>query len=155
MNSNKHQYAGAMMGIVDKLFRRSVKNGPTDGSGRTLSSSPRKATHSSGQSTTAVEPRPQTRSEHWIGQITETERLYSELQATLLEPDLTVAELQAIELKVAVQVKATSSQLAEYHQRGIGKNAIDTAERLVPLFDVLSIDVANRIERAKTASEPQ
>jgi len=143
------------MGIVDRLFRRSVKNGPTDGSGRAPSSSPSKATHSSGQSITAVEPKPQTRSEHWIGQIIETERLYGELQATLLKPDLTVAELQTIERKVADQVKANSSQLAEYHQRGIGKNAIDTAERLVPLFDVLSIDVAKRIERARAASEPQ
>ena len=138
-----------MMGIVDRLFRRSVKNGPTDRSGRAPSSSPRKATHGSAQPITVVEPTPQTRREHWIGQITETERLYSELQATLLKPDLTVTELQAIARKVADQVNATSSQLAECHQRGIGKNAIDTAERLAPLFDVLSIDVANRIERAK------
>jgi len=137
------------MGIVDRLFGRSVKNGPTDRSGRAPSSSPRKATYSSGQPITAVEPRRETRSEHWIGQITETERLYSELQTTLLKPDLTVTELEEIERKVADQVNATSSQLAEYRQRGIGKNAIDTAERLAPLFDVLSIDVANRIERAR------
>jgi len=138
------------MGLVDRLFRRSMNNGATQTSVLGPSSNSRKLTGSSKKAATRSEP--QLPSAHWIEQIAQTEQLYSELHTELLNSDLTVTELRSIERKVALQVKVTPSQIAEYHRHGLSKAAIDTAERLAPLFQVLSVDVAHQIERASATT---
>ncbi|NNH67991.1 hypothetical protein [Rhizobium laguerreae] len=84
-----------------------------------------------------------------VGYIAETERLYRDLTAKLVDPELTVTELRKIERKVEGQVKRASWQLTQYYRDGVRRSAIDTAERLEPLFEALSADVAQRIEEAK------
>ncbi|EPE97003.1 hypothetical protein [Rhizobium grahamii] len=138
------------MGLVDRLFRRGMSNKATQSSGYSLSFNSRKLAGSSKKPATATGCGPQLPSVHWVEQIAQTERLYGELHAQLLNLDLTVTELRSIERKLAVQVEAAPSKVAEYHRQALSKDAIDTAERIALLFQVLSVDVAHQIERAKS-----
>ncbi|MBB3319579.1 MULTISPECIES: hypothetical protein [unclassified Rhizobium] len=128
-----------------------MSNKATQSSGYSLSFNPRKLAGSSKKPATTAGSEPQLPSVHWVVEhIAQTERLYGELHNQLPDPNLTVTKPRSIERKLAIQGKTDPSKIAEYHRQTLNKEAIDTAQRIALLFQVLSVDVAHEIKRAKS-----